>query len=456
MKLSGVLSVVAILLSGAVASYGQEVQSEVPGDHFSLEGALELFKTSSSPEEFERMLNSADSKVNNLDLNGDGYVDYIRVLNRYEGNVHLFILQAAISDSESQDVAVIELEKLANGKAVLQIIGDEDIYGVTTIIEPTREVRTYAGTRSSATVVNVWAWPSVQYVYSPYYEVWVSPWRWHVRPVWYHTWRPVTYVHYYNVWHPYQRHYTVCHTRRVVHAHRIYQPYRTTSVIVHNRHHRQVAYYRAVHHTNDRNVRSRNDSRRSYVPNERSSTVRTTRSRADYDMNRRSSSPRETTSFPERINSREVKRNDLQNSGAVTDRGNENLEQRTRPAERRYRSESHTNTQQRSVPVSNNNVSRQKVTSPAENRSRSMQSLPSQQRSSARERNIPTAMNRNSPVPKTNNNVNRGSGRAHYKPQVYQQSRPASMERRNTSHSNRQAQPRGSSGRSHGENRRGR
>src|SRR5688572_15387854 len=196
MKTIGMLSVVVLMMSGCITSYAQE--PEVPGDHFSLEGALELFKKSETPEEFERMLNSADSKVNNLDLNGDGYIDYVRVLDRYEGNVHAFILQAVISEGEYQDVAVIELEKLADGKAVLQIIGDEDIYGVETIIEPTREVRTYAGTTTNRTIVNVWTWPSVRYVYSPYYDGWMSPWAWHVRPIWWRPWRPVAYVHYYS------------------------------------------------------------------------------------------------------------------------------------------------------------------------------------------------------------------------------------------------------------------
>src|SRR5690606_33363692 len=70
-----ILGVVA-LLSGVVAGFGQASQPEVPGDNFSLEGALELFKKSSSPEEFEKMLNTPDTKVNNLDLNGDGYIDY--------------------------------------------------------------------------------------------------------------------------------------------------------------------------------------------------------------------------------------------------------------------------------------------------------------------------------------------------------------------------------------------
>lgn len=298
MKISAMLPVVALVVSGWTASYGQEQEPEVPGDQFSLEGALELFKQSESPEEFEKLLNSPDAKVNNLDLNGDGYIDYIRVHDRYEGNVHAFILQAVISEREMQDIAVIELEKLANGKAVLQIVGDEDIYGIETIIEPTREVRTYAGTTSSRTVVNVWAWPSVQYVYSPYYAGWVSPWGWHRRPVWWHTWRPVAYVHYHPIWRPYRHYYVPCQTRRVVYAHELYRPYRTTSVFVHDRHHRELAQYRTSRHDTPR---SGSDRYRSGYTNERSGMEHRGR---DLDARRNSSLQREAVTS-DRLNPRQ-------------------------------------------------------------------------------------------------------------------------------------------------------
>jgi hypothetical protein len=209
--------------------------AEVPGDHFSLEGALELFKTSSSPEEFERLLNVPDGKVNNLDLNGDGLTDYIRVIDRYDGNVHAFILQAVISSTESQDVAVIELEQLGDGKARLQIVGDPDIYGVETIMEPTQEVRTYAGTQTARSTVNVWSWPCVQYVWNPYYSVWVSPWGWNSRPAWWYPWRPVSYVVYRPYWNPYTSYYSQCYYHRNIYAHRVYMPLRTTSVVVYDR-----------------------------------------------------------------------------------------------------------------------------------------------------------------------------------------------------------------------------
>lgn len=251
------------LVSGGIAVMGQQSRSEVPGDYFSLEGALELFKKSDSPEEFERLLNSSNSKVNNLDLNGDGEIDYIRVIDRNEGNIHTFILQAVISDRESQDVAVIALEKLANGKAVLQITGDEDVYGIETIIEPTQEVRVNAGTTTQRNVVNVWTWPSVQYVYSPYYTVWSSPWGWHMRPIWWSSWRPIAYYDYYSYWQPYRPYYTRCHSHRVVYAQQIYRPYRTSSPMVYKRHHTQIAHYRSTYRDDDRNRKSNYDNDRS-------------------------------------------------------------------------------------------------------------------------------------------------------------------------------------------------
>ncbi len=100
----------------------------LPGDHFSLEGALDLFKKAESPEDFEKLLNQEDANVNNLDLNEDGETDYIRVIDNMEDDVHAIVLQVSVSEEESQDVAVIEIEKTGDEEATLQIIGDEVLY----------------------------------------------------------------------------------------------------------------------------------------------------------------------------------------------------------------------------------------------------------------------------------------------------------------------------------------
>jgi hypothetical protein len=246
------------LMAGIISVNAQTttLESEVPGDNFSLEGALELFKKSASPEEFERKLNASDSRVNNLDLNNDGDIDYIRVIDRNEGNVHAFILQAVLSNTESQDVAVIELEKLEDGRAVLQIVGDADVYGIETIIEPTEEVRVNAGAMTSRAVVNVWTWPSVQYVYSPYYSVWVSPWSWAYHPFWWRPWRPVAFYIYHPWWTPYRPYYSYCYSHRVFYGPGFYSPYRRTSVIVYNNYGRQIDGYRS---RNDRYHNGRRD-----------------------------------------------------------------------------------------------------------------------------------------------------------------------------------------------------
>lgn len=264
--------IISTCATGSVCA-GIEVSLDstgLPGDNFSLEGALEMFKNAGSPEEFEKMINTEDNKVNNLDLNDDGEIDYIKVIDKGDGDVHAFILQAAVSANESQDIAVIELEKTGSNDAVLQIVGDEDIYGEQVIVEPAEgswatSQPVPARTRSTTTanvVVNVYTWPVVRYVYTPGYRVWVSPWGWRTRPVWWRPWRPVRYHVFYPYRVPYHRHYVVVHHHRVVRAHRIYTPVRTTSVIVHTRHRKSVDNYRATRTTRSATVTKGNKQTR--------------------------------------------------------------------------------------------------------------------------------------------------------------------------------------------------
>lgn len=234
----------------------------LPGEQFSLQAALDLFKKAASPEEFEKLINSEDQHVNNLDLNGDGQTDYIRVIDKMEKDLHVFVLQVPVSDSESQDIAVIELEKTGNETAILQIIGDEDIYGEQIIVEPSDEDSNgeshegemkkgggplpYFDENNMGIVVNVWLWPCVRFVYAPVYHPWISPWRWAVYPAWWRPWRPLRW----HVWHPFyfrpRPGFAVVSTHRVVRAHRIYTPHRVTSVTVRTRHAAPVKNYKVT------------------------------------------------------------------------------------------------------------------------------------------------------------------------------------------------------------------
>ena len=211
------------------------------GDHFSLEGAIELFKQSESPEDFEKRLNQKDNHVNNLDLNEDGETDYIRIIDHSEGDVHALVLQVPVSASESQDIAVIEIEKKGNDNAILQIVGDEDVFGEEVIAEPFEVAEKAEGKGPSADlsvdrlIVNVWFWPSVRFIYRPGYRLWVSPWRWAYYPRWWSPWRPYSWRVYHGYRIGFRTHVHVVRTHRVVRAHRIYTPRRTYSRVVRTR-----------------------------------------------------------------------------------------------------------------------------------------------------------------------------------------------------------------------------
>ncbi len=248
-KLKELLLIFVCFAATTVSAKAQEDSTGLPGDHFSLQGALEMFKQSSSIEEFEKLINTESKNVNNLDLNGDGDIDYVKVIDKADKDVHAFVLQVAVSETENQDIAVIELEKTGDTTAMLQIIGDDEIYGEQVIVEASDEGDeiesdddkgngpsfNYNYTQASRIVVNVFFWPSVRFVYRPAYVPWVSPWRWRHYPGWWRPWRPLRW----HVFHPrafvYRRHCAVVRTHRVVVAHRVYTPFRTSSVVVRNR-----------------------------------------------------------------------------------------------------------------------------------------------------------------------------------------------------------------------------
>lgn len=221
----------------------------LPGDQFSLEGALALFQKADSPEAFEKLLNEQNNQVNNLDLNGDEETDYIRVVSKKDGDTHILILQVPVNENESQDVAVIELEKTGKEEATIQIIGDEQLYGEELIIEPSEaELDNGADNQKggpnpmyakrSQIIINVWNWPCVRFVYGPAYRPWISPWGWRHYPGWWRPWRPLGWT----IWRPAKVRYhhaapvRIVHKHRLHRAHSLYKPIRVNSTTVRTRH----------------------------------------------------------------------------------------------------------------------------------------------------------------------------------------------------------------------------
>ncbi len=227
----------------ATAQYDDDEKLNLPGDNLNLYAVMKLFQESETLEGFERSLNAEDSKINNLDLNGNNLIDYIRVIDNKDGDDHTIVLQVAISERENQDVAVITVFKDSKGQVQIQMIGDEELYGKDYIIEPYYDEATgetanpgYTGnTRivngetvvvTKTTYVEVQSWPVVRYIYTPTYVVWRSPWYWDYYPSYWRPWRPYYWDYYYGYhynWYPvYYGHYRHWHHYRYPRYHDYY------------------------------------------------------------------------------------------------------------------------------------------------------------------------------------------------------------------------------------------
>jgi hypothetical protein len=185
----------------------QDDRLGLPGDNLNLYAVMKLFQESKTLEGFERSLNDPDLRINNLDLNGDNMVDYIKVNDNIDGNVHNIVLQDAISERENQDVAVFTVQRFPDGQVQIQLTGDEELYGRNYIIEPIfdNEGQTpnpgYNGggniiiTRTSPELIA--SWPVVRFIYAPRYVVWHSAWNWGYYPSYWHPWHPFFWDFYY-------------------------------------------------------------------------------------------------------------------------------------------------------------------------------------------------------------------------------------------------------------------
>eukprot|EP00353_Schmidingerella_taraikaensis_P006664 CAMPEP_0185594636 /NCGR_PEP_ID=MMETSP0434-20130131/75713_1 /TAXON_ID=626734 ORGANISM="Favella taraikaensis, Strain Fe Narragansett Bay" /NCGR_SAMPLE_ID=MMETSP0434 /ASSEMBLY_ACC=CAM_ASM_000379 /LENGTH=331 /DNA_ID=CAMNT_0028222125 /DNA_START=293 /DNA_END=1285 /DNA_ORIENTATION=- len=226
------LLITSILLGTSV--FAQEVDSTgLEGDNLDLEAVLEVFKNSESPEDFEKNLNTESSKVNNLDLDEDGEVDYIRVVDAGDSTAHVLTLQVAINENESQDVATIELEETDDDVVEIQIVGDEELYGENFILLPESAGR-------GPVVVNVIMWRPVRFMWGPRYTPWVSPWRYRAYPGWYRPWKRRNWRSYRGRVLVYRGGCRRVYKRSFTHAH-VHHYHRTHSASFHKKHHHKHA-----------------------------------------------------------------------------------------------------------------------------------------------------------------------------------------------------------------------
>jgi hypothetical protein len=216
MKTKFTLSVVFTLFMSVMFAQNRTIvtaNSADISDQLDLRAVATLFGESRNLETFERNLNDPNLMISNLDLNGDNYVDYLRVIEHRQRNTHLVIIQAVLDRDVVQDVATIEVESNRRRRnAQVQIVGNPYIYGNNFIIEP------------------VFAYTPVIYNYfwQPTYTLWVSPWNWGFYPV------------YFNAWHPLDMHFYYGHVNYWAGYHHFnYMSYRrfNRAMMMYNRHH---------------------------------------------------------------------------------------------------------------------------------------------------------------------------------------------------------------------------
>jgi len=212
------------MLAGFCFVYAQEEEAVVTANSEAAEGldlqALsELFQESENLEEFEKFLNDPNVGINNLDLDENGEVDFVRVVEEVSGGTHVIVLQVPLGEDEYQDVATIEIEKDDDGSYNMQTHGNEDLYGPDYYVAPTAVVHT---------------WPIITWIYRPTYRPYRSVYRFGYYPRWWKSWRPVTYRVYHTrvIKRPRRAYFVIRRTSRVRTVTRVkYKPRRSTQVV---------------------------------------------------------------------------------------------------------------------------------------------------------------------------------------------------------------------------------
>lgn len=182
-------------------------------ENLDLKMVATLFGQAKDLGEFEQMLNNPDSAFSNLDLNGDGDVDYLRVVETADQNRHLIVIQAVLAKDVYQDVASIFVEKDPESESVtIQVIGDEYIYGANYIIEPVYIYRP---------MIYDWFW-------GPSWVCWHSPYYWGYWPGWWHPYHCIAHHLYWDHCYWHHHYYPICTYRTGHHYHAHYHPMRRT------------------------------------------------------------------------------------------------------------------------------------------------------------------------------------------------------------------------------------
>lgn len=163
--------------------------------YLDLQAVAAIFAQSSTVREFESLLNNSSYIISNLDLNRDGYVDYLRVVSAMQGYNHVFVIQAVLAPNVYQDVATVVAEVPSYGNYYVEVIGSSYIYGPNYVIRPVYYTRPYIFNHIC------------RHDYSP----WKSPWYWNHYPSYYKHPAPVHVNHYHAYVNTFMKNHKYCH-----------------------------------------------------------------------------------------------------------------------------------------------------------------------------------------------------------------------------------------------------
>ena len=167
-----------------------------PDPCFSLDlmAVAAAYAESRSVREFEQILNSSRYMINNLDLNNDGWIDYLRVIETRNGYYHALLIQSCLAAGIFQDVATLVAERRPDALFV-EVIGDRYLYGANYVVRPVFVKR-----------------PPMWEVYgSASYVVWSSPYYYGNFPSYYTRPKPVYLNHYQAYVTTYMSNHHYCH-----------------------------------------------------------------------------------------------------------------------------------------------------------------------------------------------------------------------------------------------------
>lgn len=111
-----------LIMSGCSAS-----AQETAADGLDLHALMGVVRQATNGEDLERRINTAGG-INNLDLQQDGKVDFIDVIEFGDGEFRGYSLAVHIAENQTQEVAEVKIHRSAS-EVTIQIRGNEQIYG---------------------------------------------------------------------------------------------------------------------------------------------------------------------------------------------------------------------------------------------------------------------------------------------------------------------------------------